>query len=578
MAQRQKGKTSLIRILLSGTIGISLLTILLVVLLLSFQSSTLLARSLEKELDGYSQSLMDAFSSLIESYEQLADEISSDPALIEAVHTDGFSGSATLYQALHRCMDGCSINPIVHLVSADQSTAVSTGFGAQRYNPRNYAGIGSLLDQSDDAILAVPRHFQSASGEEIVLTFAKKFLISDDLGYIYLDMAKGEIDACIDSACYPEFYNQDSGLNYIIYNWYNYIIYNTSNLSEITSGTSYIKNDFAAQFSEKSKAISYTDKNVEYLLSSAKTDSYTIVCAIPLSLLMHGNHHIIIIAFIFAVVILLVCFLFAYRVNCSILDPVQNILQTMTRLGNGDLTVRCQFHSKNELALIRDQLNQLIEDINCMIQTNEEKQKQLMLAEDNILKTQIKPHFINNVLESIRWTIQMGDIDAASNALQLLGRMLTDCIGYYDLDFETLSRSLDFTKRYIAIQQFCYPDKIHASFRFPPDTLSVKLPTFLLQPIVENAILHGLQPKLGPGMLCLSAERTNGFLKIQVQDNGIGMPLSVLEHLFDPPSGTHGIGLYNVHRRLELSYGRGLHIASSPGQGTTVSLEIPISE
>ena len=295
-----------------------------------------------------------------------------------------------------------------------------------------------------------------------------------------------------------------------------------------------------------------------------------------MDLLRKANYQTAALAALIAAAVLVVCVWFAMKINQSIIGPIKNIQHTMDRIGKGDMTARCDFRSNNELELIRDELNRMIEEIDAAFRRNEEKQRQLLLAEDNVLKAQIKPHFINNVLESIHWMIKLGESNAACDALRNLGKMMTERMSYYNSSKESFREGLEFAKKYIGIQKLCYPDKLHVRYAIDEAVTSVMVPTFLLQPIVENAIIHGLQPKLGAGTLTSCAARMDGGVSIKVEDDGVGIAADVLESLLQPGNGS-GIGLYNVHRRLQLSYGDayGLRIESEPEKGTRVSIRIP---
>ena len=123
----------------------------------------------------------------------------------------------------------------------------------------------------------------------------------------------------------------------------------------------------------------------------------------------------------------------------------------------------------------------------------------------------------------------------------------------------------------------CYPEKLDIELDFSEESLQYTVPTFLLQPIVENAVIHGLQPKVGSGTLCIRSRVESDGLHIMVRDDGVGMDKDLQCKLLRPREKGHGIGLYNVHRRLQLCYGEdcGLQIESEPDHGTCVRIRIP---
>lgn len=573
----------LFRMLLAGTVGICLLT---VALFLGFFLSYTNGSSkwfLERDTAEYVRYAASSFHELLEEYEQVAEELSESEALLTELRDNGMVETSRIYQRLYHVLDGRSISPVIHLVNVGQEQIISTGSKNETFSPENYASIPMILEVNRGTQTHAGR-FTNTSGQTVVLVFARELLLDGELlGYLYLDLSEEEIQNMFASDPEMQINGQESYANYIIYNWYDYVVYNKSNLSGLRLGTNYINRSFAETFRmEQPKAITYQSGEAEYLLSGMQdvTGEFVVLCAVPMGLLQKNNQQIVFVTLGISVLMLIICFGFTLKINRSILDPIRNILDTMERVGQGDLTVRSQFRSNNELSMIRDQLNQMIVDIDRAFRENEEKQQQLLLAEDNVLKAQIKPHFLNNVLETIHWMVKMGEGDAACEALRNLGKMMTERMSYNSAPYETLNQSLEFTKHYLGIQKLCYPGKFIVQMEVCEQALVCRVPTFLLQPLVENAIIHGLQPKLGNGTLHIRAVIEEDELRIFVRDDGIGMSERTKENLLQPGGYGHGIGLYNVHRRLQLYYGEdyGLCIRSRGGEGTEISMRIPMEK
>ena len=208
-------------------------------------------------------------------------------------------------------------------------------------------------------------------------------------------------------------------------------------------------------------------------------------------------------------------------------------------------------------------------------------------AELDALQSQINPHFLYNSLDTMRGQAHMAgqaNIEAMSLALSKLFRY---SISSYD-DLVSLEDELKAVNNYFIIQNFRFDDKFIKEYRIDPDTLQYKVPKMLIQPLVENAILHGLEPKQGKGTVIISAYTTESRLMIDIDDDGIGMDLSRLteindslasnlQHKIKKRSGI-SIGLQNINSRMRLIYGSECHISlsSTQGIGTTVHLCIPL--
>lgn len=573
----------LFRTLLAGTVGICLLTVAFFLGFFLIYTGGSSKWFLERDMAEYVRHASSSFHAMMVEYEQTAEELSDSEELLTELRDNGVVESSYIYQKLYRVLDGKTIEPVIHLLDARQKQVVSTGSKNADFSSENYASIPMILEVNHGTLIHAGR-FTNTSGQTVVLVFARELVLDGELlGYIYLDLSEDEIQNMFLSDPKMQINGQESYANYIIYNWYDYVIYNKSNLGGIRWGTNYVNRSFAETFRmTQPKAITYQSGEAEYLLSGMQdeTGEYVLLCAVPMGLLQKNNQQIVFVTIGISTLMLAICLCFTLKINRSILEPIRNILDTMGCVGQGDLTVRCQFHCNNELSLIRDQLNQMIVDIDRAFRENEEKQQQLLLAEDNVLKAQIKPHFLNNVLETIHWMVKMGEGDAACEALRNLGKMMTERMSYNSAPYETLSQSLEFTKHYLGIQKLCYPGKFIVQMDVSEPTLICSVPTFLLQPLVENAIIHGLQPKLGNGTLVICARIEEGHLCISVRDDGIGMSERTKTNLLQPGKRGHGIGLYNVHRRLQLYYGEkyGLHIQSKGGEGTEISMRIPMEK
>jgi len=190
-----------------------------------------------------------------------------------------------------------------------------------------------------------------------------------------------------------------------------------------------------------------------------------------------------------------------------------------------------------------------------------------------VLKMQLHPHFLFNTLNAISELIHR-DPDAAD-------RMLTDLSDLLRMSFENLEvqevalkQELEFLNKYIEIEQMRFHDRLKVEMTIAPETLDACVPNMILQPLVENAIKHGISPRATGGRIAIAAERNNGHLEITVADNGLGVPFG------DTSTLSEGVGLSNTRRRLKHLYGEGhkFEIAAVGEGGVRVDLEIPFKE
>lgn len=209
------------------------------------------------------------------------------------------------------------------------------------------------------------------------------------------------------------------------------------------------------------------------------------------------------------------------------------------------------------------------------------KQQQM---EFELLASQINPHFLYNTLETIRMqALAAGNRDVATS-VKLLGKSMHYVLENTGTSFTTLTKELEYIKTYLSIQQIRFGDRVNFSIEIDDslDTDECRILPLLLQPIVENGIIHGLENRDENGLITISIQGQGSDLIIEIRDNGDGMDELTLEKLIynvenHDASDRQSIGLYNISQRIRLLYGEGyyMHIESRPGDGTSVTLKIP---
>lgn len=246
-------------------------------------------------------------------------------------------------------------------------------------------------------------------------------------------------------------------------------------------------------------------------------------------------------------------------------------------LGTKDIT-----YSNDVNSIVRsfDHLFKRVDELVLKVVEEQSREQELKYE---ALKAQINPHFLFNTLNIIKWTAMMNGAVNASNMIADLGRLLEVSMKKGDEEI-TLKEELHLVKAYMNIQSARYNDSIELQIDIDPSLEKYQIIKLLLQPVVENCILHGLKNKKTGGRIRICAQLEVGCLRIDVTDNGEGIEERRIHEIFDDTNevtGTQhkfsGVGLRNIHDRLQLKYGEpfGLRLSSSEGEGTTVSVTIP---
>lgn len=205
-----------------------------------------------------------------------------------------------------------------------------------------------------------------------------------------------------------------------------------------------------------------------------------------------------------------------------------------------------------------------------------------------MILSQVKPHFLYNTLNSISIMARQKNAKNIEDITQSLITLLQKSIVYEDQEMVcTLGEEIEMLKEYTTIQQYRYQDKFSVDIDISDDLLSYPVPRFILQPIVENSIFHGITPKAGQGTIWISAAITEEHFVLLVDDDGIGMEEENIVSALDNPSDEKlqltvkgSIGLKNLKERLEIIYGEKAQIVihTQPGVGFSVEIQIPYTE
>ena len=283
----------------------------------------------------------------------------------------------------------------------------------------------------------------------------------------------------------------------------------------------------------------------------------------------------------FAGILLLVVFLF-YRVPLSITQPIRKLSEVTGQVAKGDFTVRFDVRSSAEVSMLSDSLNLMIDKINELLEQVTREQTRLRRAEFELLQSQINPHFLYNTLDAIVWLAEAGEQKKVVSMVGSLSEFFRTSLNQ-GKDIVSLREELQHVRSYLEIQQVRYQDILQYEIHVPEELYCYSIPKITIQPLVENALYHGIKNKRGPGRIVISGERDQDMLAIRIRDNGIGIRSERLQQIRQGmqnkvPKENDIYGLYNVNERIRLNFGSryGISIESVYGEGTEVRILLPI--
>ncbi|RKX90348.1 MAG: hypothetical protein DRP70_00975 [Spirochaetes bacterium] len=269
------------------------------------------------------------------------------------------------------------------------------------------------------------------------------------------------------------------------------------------------------------------------------------------------------------------------RISRPIVDVSEKLAEIA--MGEANLESRLVVPSGDEVGRLAGYYNTFVAKLR-NLQEMEHRGVEVRLRDSqmNALQAQINPHFLYNTLETIRYMIKLND-DRAPEMIRLLAELFRISLGS-DSNITTVRRELEHIDLYMSLQSLRYGGRFTLIKDVEPDILNLYTVRFILQPIVENSIHHGFEPKEGPGTVSICGSREAERITISVSDNGVGMDSEAIKNLnwqlSGRASGEQHVGLKNIHDRIHLHFGEsyGMHVGEVPGGGTIVTLELPALE
>lgn len=288
------------------------------------------------------------------------------------------------------------------------------------------------------------------------------------------------------------------------------------------------------------------------------------------------------------VAVMLVLFALFYRFSSyflkSIIEPIHNTVEGMRMVEEGNLLVHVEPNGQAELRLMIHSFNRMTRRLKQLMQENEEQQQKKHEAEIRALQSQINPHFLVNSLNSIRFIAQMSKYESIARMAEALIKILS-CSFRSNVGFYTVKEELEVLDSYIYLMKIRYSDGFEIKYNVEESCLSCLVPRLILQPVVENSIVHGFSGLMDEmGKIWLTVYETDGFLSLEIRDNGKGMSKEEIRRILageekrDEQKDHVSIGIINVKTRLILNYGKSceFEMESEEGRFTRTSIRLPI--
>lgn len=294
------------------------------------------------------------------------------------------------------------------------------------------------------------------------------------------------------------------------------------------------------------------------------------------------SNMIIIIVIIVVLSLVLLYFLLTKtrKLSHKIVDPIDKICERLEAIGKGDLLVCEPIQADvEEVQILSDGIENMVGHLKRQIEKNTQQEKQRRRTELALLQAQINPHFLYNTLDTIIWLIESGEINEAVKMVGSLSNYFRFSLSR-GKNMITLAEEEQHIRSYLEIQQMRYRDLMEYEIHIPDHLKGFILPKLTLQPLVENALYHGLKNRRRKGFIHVTGREENGCLILEVEDDGPGMTEQRLQEVRASltEDKREGFGLRTVHQRIQILFGAeyGLKLESTPDVGTKVIVTLPM--
>ncbi|OME85593.1 sensor histidine kinase [Paenibacillus pabuli] len=349
--------------------------------------------------------------------------------------------------------------------------------------------------------------------------------------------------------------------------------------------------DVKALLSSDSSVVETREEPYIVVRQHSEMTGWTLAVLTPVSETTEGVSILrtaLLISGLFGVVLFLIM---SFLLSTMITRPITRLMRAMRSARPGAMKPNIMFSSTMEIHRLNEVYNQMVYRLNELTQEIYEKEIMQSRTELKALQSQINPHFLFNTLEAFYWSLDDKGDEEMARMVVAMSRLFRYIISSPNQDeWVTMADELEHAERYLRIMEMRLGERLQWEIRLSDAMRTVKIPKLLIQPLVENAILHGIESKIEPGKVSIhvDASTQDGLVHIEVRDDGPGMDDSRLQSVVRALNGGPavsdkgtGVGLINVHRRLKLYFGSQLgelcrlSITSKVGEGTVIRFEIP---
>lgn len=501
----------------------------------------------EAELDG----AVGSFDSLLHGGAEVLDALSCDRLICSELAQPGAAASQSVYDALYSLSSELRGQADFALYSSDGALLFTTGTGsADELNV--HWGLLNSAAGSDGAVFA-------GSGG----SFQAAKAVSDSsgpIGYAVMSLNRDQLDELFSA------YVGTGGL--LLLDPYWDCVYSSQNADGETLAPLLRDRLLSGQ--------SLSDgSGSEFYVAESATSGFVLLYVQPEPVADWVMRLLYIVAAVTILICLALCALVSMRLSRQLFEPIRELNAAMGAVEEGRLDTRLEVRSTDEMGQLAGRFNRMAERLRAHLDESVRRRQELSDAQIRMMQAQLNPHFLYNTLDTVKWMGKINKVPEVATVAADLADILRSSIS--GDEFVTLSQELTTLNRYVEIQSIRFPGKFTLVTDVDEAALDVLVPKLMLQPIVENSIIHGFAES--GGTINVTARLDAGELEVTVRDDGCGMSDKSIRRFRDPGADEkgHHLGLRNVDAILRLHYGEGhgLRFLPTEGRGTCVSMNLP---
>lgn len=472
--------------------------------------------------------------------------ISNDEQIVSSVNETDSWLVRKAYNRLYSLTENVRGHAVFHLYDSNGKSVLSTSASEMPDNQSVYWGIFKEAYTHPDKIIIRNARYEVKRGDSVICM--AKAIANDDecMGFVLSDISENDIKAILDEV-------SSGGNEMAILDKFSDEVYSST-------GEAIVFDDDFTYYAKKIDGYDFTiltGKRDVFSESLKKTMLYVII--------------------VMAFVSLALSFFIARVFSNRLMEPLNEMTRAMEKIREGNLSVQMNSLRADEFGQLSRDFDDMTRALKVYVELREKQQHELSESSIAMMQAQLNPHFLYNTLDTIKWIAKANHIPELAVMSSSLAKILRASIS--PNTFVPLCSELKLIDSYIQIQEIRFPGEFSYDAEVPIELEDVIVPKLILQPIVENAIVHGLRDK-EDGFIFLNVYEQNGHLMIDIEDNGWGMEEEMLENLNarDSEKLRGHIGFYNVATIIKLHYGLnyGVYAANLEDGGVRVTIELPI--